>query len=178
MKKVCPNCGDSFDDESDKRRKFCSHSCSSAYNKNRKGTGRIKIECSFCGKAITRRSDRKYCNSECQANGQYAEFIKEWIAGKRDGGKNGRISQHVRKWLFYRAGNACEAILPNGNRCGWGRSHPITGLIPLTAHHKDGCSDNHRPENLELICPCCHSLTETYGKLNNGNGRKSRKSGR
>ena len=38
--------------------------------------------------------------------------------------------------------------------------------IPLELEHKDGCHTNHRLENLELLCPNCHALTETYAGRN------------
>ena len=34
--------------------------------------------------------------------------------------------------------------------------------IPLELHHKDGNSNNHKLDNLELLCPNCHALTDTY----------------
>ena len=39
--------------------------------------------------------------------------------------------------------------------------------IPLELHHKDGNHHNHLKENLRLLCPNCHSLTNTYGSRNN-----------
>jgi 5-methylcytosine-specific restriction endonuclease McrA len=50
----------------------------------------------------------------------------------------------------------------------------VTGLIPLTVNHIDGNSENHRPENLELLCGGCHTLTPNYGRLNQGKGRRQR----
>jgi 5-methylcytosine-specific restriction endonuclease McrA len=47
--------------------------------------------------------------------------------------------------------------------------------VPLTVNHKDGDSENHRPDNLELLCPGCHSLTPNFGKLNLGRGRRQRR---
>ena len=41
--------------------------------------------------------------------------------------------------------------------------------------HKDGNHKNNHEENLTLICPNCHSLTETYKGANRGNGRKERR---
>jgi hypothetical protein len=41
--------------------------------------------------------------------------------------------------------------------------------------HKDGNSENNDPENLEWICPNCHSQTDTYKGKNFGNGRHKRK---
>lgn len=34
--------------------------------------------------------------------------------------------------------------------------------IPLEVHHKDGDKNNNQIENLELLCPNCHALTDTY----------------
>lgn len=41
--------------------------------------------------------------------------------------------------------------------------------LVLELHHKDGNSKNHRLSNSELLCPNCHSLTDTY----KGRNRKS-----
>lgn len=47
--------------------------------------------------------------------------------------------------------------------------------IPLELNHKDGNSENHKENNLEFLCPNCHSLTPTYKGRNRGNGRHSRR---
>ena len=59
--------------------------------------------------------------------------------------------------------------------CDWCEVHPITGNIPIQLNHIDGDSDNNKLNNLELLCPNCHSLTFNYGNLNKGNGRNERK---
>lgn len=35
-------------------------------------------------------------------------------------------------------------------------------LIPLELNHKNGINNDHRIENLELLCPNCHALTSNY----------------
>ena len=65
-----------------------------------------------------------------------------------------------------------KLMSPKGEKCGWSKVNTSTGKIPLTVNHIDGNHRNNRPENLELICPSCHSLTPNYGALNKGNGRR------
>lgn len=36
------------------------------------------------------------------------------------------------------------------------------GPIPLELEHKDGNHQNNSLDNLELLCPNCHALTDTY----------------
>ena len=38
--------------------------------------------------------------------------------------------------------------------------------ISLQLHHKNGNNKDHRIENLEFLCPNCHSLTDTYAGKN------------
>jgi len=47
-------------------------------------------------------------------------------------------------------------------KCGWGEVNPFYTLVPTELHHKDGDVKNNEENNLELLCPNCHSLTEYY----------------
>ncbi len=38
--------------------------------------------------------------------------------------------------------------------------------IVLQLHHKNGKNNDHRKENLQFLCPNCHSQTETYSGKN------------
>ena len=82
-------------------------------------------------------------------------------------GKGG-ISNHIRKYIFNKNHNACE-------KCGWGEVNVMTGNVPLQIHHIDGDCMNNKEENLELLCPNCHSLTENYGNLNTDSKRTYRR---
>ena len=51
-------------------------------------------------------------------------------------------------------------------KCGWDEVHPVTGKVPLELNHIDGDWRNGTLENLEVICPNCHSLTPNFRALN------------
>lgn len=94
--------------------------------------------------------------------------VQRWINGEISGVKRGcRLITCVRSFLLERAGHKCQ-------KCGWNKINECTGKSPLEINHIDGNSNNNRPENLEVICPNCHSLTSTWKALNKGNGNKER----
>ena len=51
-------------------------------------------------------------------------------------------------------------------RCGWNKKASGAKYTPCELHHKDGDYSNHFLDNLEIICPNCHSLTENYRAKN------------
>lgn len=77
----------------------------------------------------------------------------------------------MRRYLIHRFGEKCS-------RCGWAKRNAKTGKVPVEVEHIDGDWRNNRVENLTLLCPNCHSLTETYRGLNRGRGRAHRLGGR
>lgn len=109
----------------------------------------------------------KYCSSNCAIEHKHERYISRWFEGKETGSKPSSpdvISGRVRRYLFQKNNDSCE-------ECSWSKRHSVTGKIPLQVDHIDGNSRNSVPENLRLLCPNCHSLTETFGSLNKGNGR-------
>jgi 5-methylcytosine-specific restriction endonuclease McrA len=52
---------------------------------------------------------------------------------------------------------------------------PYIQTCALELEHKDGNSDNNIEDNLELLCPNCHSQSPTYKAKNVGNGRHYRR---
>lgn len=45
--------------------------------------------------------------------------------------------------------------------------------IPLELHHINGVNSDNRLENIKLLCPNCHALTETYRGLNKSAHRET-----
>lgn len=124
--------------------------------KAKKGT------CQNCGKefVLYSGSGGKYCSHKCQKEKEYNDYIERWKNGKEDGlsGKYS-LSKRIRKYFFNKYDCKCQ-------KCGWGEINEFTNRTPLQIHHIDGNCFNNREENLELLCPNCHSLTENFGSRN------------
>lgn len=160
---ICESCKNSFIYSLRKVRKYCSQECS---NKSRKKLWK----CKECNEEILGREarKRKFCSRKCSADNRYSLFIERWLKEEENGKKGESVSNHIRRWLFEKNDSKCQ-------KCGWKVINLVTGNIPLTINHIDGNWSNNKPDNLELICPNCHSLTPNYGALNKGKGRPSRR---
>jgi len=127
-----------------------------------------RASCKNCGKEVKWRSSI-YCSRVCHKEHINTLWIKDWLAGRHDGVRGElSTSTRIRNYMFKIKNSKCEL-------CGWSEINPYTGLIPLELEHVDGNHKNNRPENLQLLCPNCHSLTATYKALNKGSGRAARK---
>ena len=129
-----------------------------------------KCICLNCGCEYERgkNSTGKYCSNKCHTEHQHKQYITRWKEGKETGLRGEyNISKHIKKYLLDKYNNSCQI-------CGWNKVNPFTGNVPLEVHHIDGDYTNNKEENLQLLCPNCHSLTETF-KNHNMKGRKGRK---
>jgi hypothetical protein len=152
----------------ERRKKFCSHSCSAKFNNSGVvRNGEKSQDCIVCQKTTTS-SKRNCCSTKCHHKYHYDRYIARWLSGEESGirGKD-QLVVRIRKWLLENRGEKCE-------KCDWCEVNDKTGKVPITIHHIDGDYKNNRPENLEVLCPNCHSLTHNYGSLNKGNGRPGR----
>lgn len=123
--------------------------------------------CKNCNKELNERH-KTYCNVHCQMEYQYKVYIDRWKSGLETGLKGQyQLSSHIHRYMREKYDNKCH-------RCGWSEVNPITNKVPLEVEHIDGDYLNNKEENLDLLCPNCHSLTPTYRALNMGNGRKDR----
>lgn len=53
-----------------------------------------------------------------------------------------------------------------------GITHWLDKKLSMQVHHLNGDSTDHRIENHQLLCPNCHSQTDTYGGRNGHRRRK------
>jgi rubrerythrin len=102
----------------------------------------------------------KYCNNQCQAN------YRSKQADERNKIKlsAGKLSSRpmIRRLLSESRGYRCECC---------GISEWQGKEIVLQVDHINGDPYNDKPNNLRLICPNCHSQTESFAGANRGNGR-------
>lgn len=173
--KICKHCQKVLT-YAERNKTFCSSSCSATFN-NLKRTEDIRKDpknfkekrlpvtwkCLNCNKKHTTVAWRigKYCNGACQKNHEYLQRVNEWLTDNKNIGKG-----TLKRYLSEKFGYKCSV-------CGifeWNNKQ-----IVLELEHKDGNSDNNKIENLCLICPNCHSQTNTYKARNKGNGRHYRR---
>jgi hypothetical protein len=123
-------------------------------------------KCTNCGKENKwgYSHGNKYCNNVCQKQYERKERVRAWLTE----GKDWKLSVPVwaKDYLAEQRGYACEC-------CGISEWQGKT--IVLEVDHIDGDHKNNHPTNLRLICPNCHSQTDTYKAKNTGNGRKHRR---
>lgn len=128
----------------------------------------INKYCINCGKELDNHKN-KYCSHECQHEYQNKLAVEKWKSGEKKGyNPDGSVAAFIRTYMFKKHDNKCQI-------CGWGEINPFTNKIPLEVHHVDGDYKNDSEENLMLLCPNCHSLTDGYKGNNKGNGRESRR---
>lgn len=162
----CKTCGKTFFRTKSQmsENNFCSHECYGKFLTNKK---RTKF-CENCGKPLVN-VQKKYCSKHCQKEHAHNKYISLWKNGTISGAiksQNFIVSEHVRKYIFNKYNNSCAV-------CGWSEINKFTNLSPLQIHHIDGDCTNQTEENLILLCPNCHSLTENFGSRNR-NGNKER----
>jgi hypothetical protein len=173
MKVKCNCCNKEFEKRISQVKKspnnYCSRSCAAKVNNRifKKRNKKIKY-CKNCSNIIDGKG-QVYCSIKCQNIFQYNSKIQLWKLGKDDGCEtNGTVRRYIKKFLLIERGRKCE-------ECGWNKTNPNTNKCPLEIHHKDGNYKNNKEDNLQILCPNCHSLTDTYKNMNRGNGRECRR---
>lgn len=117
--------------------------------------------CLNCGKEYRAyySSMEKFCSMKCSGEYFNKRNIEMWLNGEISGTQKYGYSSFIRQYLFKLNNNKCQI-------CGWGEINSSTNKIPLQIHHIDGDCLNNKIDNLQLLCPNCHSLTANYGSRN------------
>lgn len=160
MKINCKQCGREFDGR--KSRLFCSLSCSASFNN--KGVchnpKKKRDACLNCNIILTKKSQTKFCSNAC-ANEH------KWVTKQVPIIEAGlcTTSTTVKKYLLMTRGEQCE-------ECG---QLPVWHEKSLTLQidHIDGNSDNNNLDNVRILCPHCHSQTDTFVSRNIKNTRRN-----
>ena len=122
-----------------------------------------EYHCLYCGKKIENTyasKTNKYCSIDCAKKHRQEEYIKRWKLGEETGLKGEYLlSERIRTYLLVKTDNKCE-------KCGFSGINPYTKNSILQIHHIDGDSKNNKEENLQVLCPNCHAMTDNYGRRN------------
>jgi Zn finger protein HypA/HybF involved in hydrogenase expression len=100
-----------------------------------------------------------YCSNACSGKGVFTETINRYNRGEL------KDRNTIRKVLTEVTGYKCSC-------CGISEHNSLP--LTLQVDHIDGNAGNNSPDNLRLICPNCHSQSDTFSGKNKGNGRAAR----
>ena len=123
---------------------------------------RETYKCLWCGKdnEVTTKKVNLFCNNKCQAEHQFVETLKKFEQGLLT------TARTIYRCLVYLRGNKCDLCGNEGKHNG--------KELKLQVDHTDGNAGNNSPTNVRLLCPNCHSQTETFVARNKGKGRQAR----
>lgn len=113
--------------------------------------------CPSCGKL---HRNPKYCSLSCQQRFQTDKIIEEWLNSDQT-----TLPSSVKGYLR-RQNNSCWIC---------GTTEWMGQEIPLILDHINGNPEDHKLENLRLVCGNCDMQLPTYKSRNKGNGRHSRR---
>ena len=153
----CIRCGNPLPYRRSKTRRFCGHSCAAIF-RSVGGNKPFQGICESCSAPCP--SKQKNCSDACRKISQERKTIA-LIADRKC------PAARLKRYIISHFGRKCM-----DPKCAW--NHAIRPVC-LELHHEDGNSENNTIENVRLLCPNCHSLTDTYKSKNVGKGRQKRK---
>ena len=159
-KRYCIVCGKEL---VGKQQKYCSVRCTS------EGThAKYKHVCGVCGKEFIGYRNAKFCSPSCSSKYGASLYVEKWLKGELKINPNVSFPLSIRKYLLEKYNNKCQ-------QCGFEGYNKLTGNSILQIHHSDGDSSNNSVENIQLLCPNCHAMTENYMALNKGNSSRDKR---
>ncbi len=114
-------------------------------------------ECLSCGEIVGH--PKVYCNSQCMQDHVWQETVNQINEGVI-------FSDKVMKRYLL-------DLSPKCSECPVGEFYNGKDLT-LQLDHIDGNSDNNSLSNLRILCPNCHSQTETWCARNAKNSKRSK----
>ena len=119
--------------------------------------------CKFCGAAFkvkSKRADQKFCGRTCSNRARVGTTYKV-------GQPKSKVNQRTKNYV--------AVTIRDGEQCLWCGIGTIWLDKPLTLQvdHINGVHRDNRLENLRLLCPNCHSQTDTFGGRNIGKYKPS-----
>lgn len=130
----------------------------SSHKEQRYSVSRKRTRPNECLTCKTETSNPKFCKTDCQHEYKRIRHRQRILNGEV-------LSFGIMKWYIIETrGYCCEV-------CGisaW-NNKPLT----LQLDHKNGNSDDHRLENLQLLCPNCHTQTDTWCGRNKKNTERN-----
>lgn len=157
---ICEFCNNIFI-KKNKKQKFCSHSCSATFH-NVKKSGK-KLE-EYKNDKINKISKYNIDGTEGMNINEKIKFY--WDTKLMETSFEELSWERKRKRVILEQKNKC-------NRCDNNKwlGYPIT----LEIDHKDGNNKNNNRENLEGLCPNCHSMTDTWRGKNRKDLKNNKK---
>lgn len=150
--KYCECCGKPLENS---RNKYCSSSCAAIVNNSKR---KKQQYCANCGKPINK--PKKYCSNTCQKEFERKNYVNKWLNGEHCGCDSyGGICNFVRDYVLEVHNHKCDV-------CGFSEKNPFTNAEILEIHHIDGDAFNNRLDNLQVLCPTHHAMTNNYGRRN------------
>lgn len=135
---ICQICGKKFEHicSRAKKAKYCSREC---FYKAQHLKGSIEVSCKNCGKIFRTSPSHKriFCTRECKRIYQLNKWSPSFSSIQKNFRKRGFMTK-------------CEI-------CGYSEHPEILGI-----HHIDMNHHNNTLENLQVLCPICHSLKHQH----------------
>lgn len=120
--------------------------------------------CLNCGKYIGK-TKKLYCSRECQTTAERNKKIDLW---KKEPSRYyvEKVPEFIRDYIYGKYEYCCSS-------CGNNDVNPFSGRTIMQLHHIDGNCKNNSEDNLTILCPNCHAMTNNFGALNIGNGTRN-----
>jgi len=135
-----------------RRAKFCNSSCSASFNNTGRNRHLNKIKLrpvELCSCGNTKDRHNKYC----------AECAQKYVYRRISSPEKAKTDRSRKRIVIETKGYQCSVC---------GIADWMAKPIKLELDHIDGNADNNQINNLRLLCPNCHSQTETYKSANMG----------